>query len=220
MAGADTTLQETVPEQDNPPPQESELRGEVPGLAEEPPLADLFLRSPLRLAVCVAIVGAVAGVAAFRYDDIPHVIIVAVYGAILVVCAASDLATFRVPNVVTYPSVVLALLIGAFLPDSDFASAVVGGAVAGIVMLLALVMSRGGMGLGDVKLSIFVGVALGFPFIAPAMVLTAVAGGIVALFLLVFRLRGRKDAIPYAPFISAGAIAVMLWQGTAFFEIN
>jgi Flp pilus assembly protein protease CpaA len=112
----------------------------------------------------------------FRLPDLTHVIIIAVYSVILVVCAASDLATFRVPNVITYPSVLLALLIGALLPDSDLGSAVIGGAAAGIVMLLALIMSRGGMGLGDVKLSVFVGVALGWPFIAPAMILTAVAG--------------------------------------------
>lgn len=219
MARVDATLQESKPEQDQTLAQVTELTAEGPEPEEDVPLTDVFLRSPLRLGISAVIVAAIAVVAALRYDDISHIAIVTVYGAILVVCAASDLATFRVPNVVTYPAAVMALLIAAFLPDSDLVAALIGGAVAGSLMLFALIVSRGGMGLGDVKLSTFVGLALGWPFVAPAMVLTAIAGGTVALLLLVLRVKGRKDPIPYAPFISAGAVVVMLWQGTAFIEI-
>jgi len=169
---------------------------------------------PLFAAITVALVIG----AAVRYEDISHIAVVAVYIAVFVACAATDLVSYRVPNVITYPAILFAFLIGAFLPDADFSAALLGGATAGGLMLFSLVVSRGAMGLGDVKLATFAGLALGWPLIAPALVLMAVSGGVTALILLLFGLRGRKDPIPYAPFISAAAVAVILWQGTVFVE--
>jgi prepilin signal peptidase PulO-like enzyme (type II secretory pathway) len=48
----------------------------------------------------------------------------------------------------------------------------------------------------------------------------AFAGGIAAVFLLLSGLRKRGEPIPYAPFISAGALAVLLWQGAAFASLT
>jgi len=170
---------------------------------------------PLFAAIAIAlIIGA-----AVRYSDISHIAVVAVYIAVLVACAASDLATYRVPNVITYPAIIFAFLIGAFLPDADFPAALIGGAGAGGFMLFSLIVSRGAMGLGDVKLATFAGLALGWPLIVPALFLMALSGGLTALILLLSGLRGRKDPIPYAPFISAAAVAVILWQGTVFVDI-
>ena len=169
---------------------------------------------PLFAAITVALVIG----AAVRYEDISHIAVVAVYIAVFVVCAATDLTSYRVPNVITYPAILFAFLVGAFLPDADFSAALIGGASAGGLMLFSLVISRGAMGLGDVKLATFAGLALGWPLIAPALVLMALSGGVTALILLLFGLRGRKDPIPYAPFISAAAVAVILWQGTVFVE--
>ena len=169
---------------------------------------------PLFAALAVALVIG----AAVRYEEISQIAVVAVYIAVFVACAATDLTSYRVPNVITYPAILFALLVGAFLPDADFPAALIGGAAAGGLMLFALVVSRGAMGLGDVKLATFAGLALGWPLIAPALVLMAVSGGATAAVLLLFRLRGRKDPIPYAPFISTAAVVVILWQGAAFVE--
>ncbi len=170
---------------------------------------------PLSAAIAVAlIIGA-----AVRYDDISHIAVVAVYIAVLVACAATDLTTYRVPNVITYPAIVFAFLIGAFFPDADFPAALIGGAAGGGFMLFSLIVSRGAMGLGDVKLATFAGLALGWPLIVPALFLMALSGGFAAIVLLLSGLRGRKDPIPYAPFISAAAVAVILWQGTVFVDI-
>ena len=72
------------------------------------------------------------------------------------------------------------------------------------------------MGMGDVKLAFFVGFALGLSLGVAALLITAIAGGAVALLLLVTRIRDRRDPIPYAPFIAAGALYVVLVHGTAF----
>ncbi len=129
-------------------------------------------------------------------------VVVAVYIAVLVTCAATDLMSFRVPNVVTYPAALFAFLAAAFMPHGDLREALLGGALAAGFMLVVLVVSRGGMGLGDVKLSVFVGLALGWPLVGDSLFLMALAGGVAAVVLLATGLRSRKDPIPYAPFIS------------------
>jgi leader peptidase (prepilin peptidase)/N-methyltransferase len=82
-------------------------------------------------------------------------------------------------------------------------------------MLGVALVSRGGLGLGDVKLAGFAGLALGGPLILPALLITALAGGLAAAY-LALRGRRRGHPMPYAPFISGGALAVLLWQGSAF----
>jgi prepilin signal peptidase PulO-like enzyme (type II secretory pathway) len=169
------------------------------------------------------IVGATAGlfaIAASRYDDVSHLALVTAYVCVLLVCAATDALTFRVPNVVTYPAIVGALAAGAFMPGADLLEAIAGGALAGGVLLLPALLTGGvGMGIGDVKLAAFAGLALGFGNVAPALLFMALAGGAVAVLLLVSGLRKRGEPIPYAPFISAGALAALLWQGAAFVSL-
>jgi len=164
----------------------------------------------------IAIAAALIAGAAVRYRDAGEVAIVAVYIAVLVACAATDLTSFRVPNAITYPATLFALLASALMPHGDLRAALGGAATAAGFMIVALVISRGAMGLGDVKLAVFAGLALGWPLIGDALLLMALSGGAVAVVLLATRLRGRRDPIPYAPFISAATIALILWQGTAF----
>lgn len=164
----------------------------------------------------VALTAALVVGAAVRYHDAGETAVVAVYIAVLVACAASDLSSFRVPNAITYPATLFALLASAFMPHGDLREALGGAGTAAGFMIVALVISRGAMGLGDVKLAIFAGLALGWPLIGDALLLMALSGGLVAVVLLATRIKGRRDPIPYAPFISAAAIAVILWQGTSF----
>jgi prepilin signal peptidase PulO-like enzyme (type II secretory pathway) len=51
------------------------------------------------------------------------------------------------------------------------------------------------------------------------MLIMAMSGGLAAAILLVTKLRGKGDPIPYAPFIAGGALVSMLISGTAFYSI-
>ncbi len=136
----------------------------------------------------------------------------------LLVVAVIDVRTRRIPNRLTYPlTPALAVLLGvaALLQgDPDVAlRAVLGGAAAfGALYLLALI-NPAGMGYGDVKLAAFIGVGLGY--LGWAHVVLGVfgaffLGGTVAIVLLVTRLRGRKDMLPFGPYLSAAALLAVL----------
>ena len=138
------------------------------------------------------------------------------YAAVLIICTGTDVIAFRVPNVVTYPAVLGAIAIGMIIPDANRLNVLAGGMLTGCTFAIMYIATRGGMGMGDVKLSFFVGFALGLKFGALAMLATAMAGGVIAGFLLIFRKAGRRDPMPYGPFISIGMLYIMLMEGTAF----
>jgi leader peptidase (prepilin peptidase)/N-methyltransferase len=205
-----------VPSEEIGAPAEERLTAVPLGEAGRARLATLIGEGPLwrRPALVVSTMAAFA-VAAARYEEPAQAAVISAYAAVFIACTATDLMAFRVPNVITYPAAVGAVLAAVLMPHGNLKEALIGGAVgAGLLLVIALI-SRGGLGLGDVKLAGFAGLALGGPLILPALMITTFAGGLVAAY-LVLRLRHRHHPMPYAPFIAAGALALLLWQGSAF----
>ena len=102
---------------------------------------------------------------------------------------------------------VLQLATGAVGFWSMWLGALVGG---GLLLAMAII-SQGGMGGGDVKFAAALGFWLGWPGILLGLFIGFVAGGLVSLLLLVSGLRGRKDFIPFGPFIALGAWIALLY---------
>jgi leader peptidase (prepilin peptidase)/N-methyltransferase len=156
-----------------------------------------------------------------RYDDAGPLALILAYTCVLLMCAGTDLLAYRVPNVITYPAILLALLAGILMPGANWLETVTGGLVAGGILLLPALFTGGvGMGMGDVKLATFAGLAVGLPLVPPALLSMAISGGVVAVLLLVSRRRKRGEPIPYAPFISAGTLLTLLWYGSSFASLT
>lgn len=153
-------------------------------------------------------------VAGSRFD-VAQAALISLIVAGLLVCTATDLLRYRVPNVVTYPSIVVALLAAVFMPDADLQSAVIAALAAGFCFFVLAVITRGGLGLGDVKLAVLIGALLGLNAVA-AIFWGVVAGGVVIFALYATGVVGRKEPVPYAPFLAIAAISVALLQGAAF----
>ena len=205
-----------VPAAEEATPPEDHPVTASPSEAGRARLTTLIGEGPMwRRPALVAITGAAFAVAAARYEEPGQAALVSAYAAVLITCAATDLLAFRVPNVITYPAAGGALLAAVLMPRGNLSEALIGGAVGGGLLLAMAIISRGGLGIGDAKLAGFAGLALGGPLIFPALLITTVAGGVAAVCLALY-LRRRDFPVPYAPFISAGALAVLLWQGSAF----
>ena len=84
-------------------------------------------------------------------------------------------------------------------------------AVGGGVLLLIAVLTRGGMGGGDIKFMAVLGLWLGWPYIVITMLMSFIIGGVVGLVLLLLKRKGRKDFIPFGPFIAAAAYITFLY---------
>ena len=121
-------------------------------------------------------------------------------------------------NKVVYPGMVLALIFSPFWvglqagwPDIGVLSSLLGGATGFLFLFVPFLIYPGGMGGGDVKLAGLGGLATGFPQAIIAVFIGIIGGGLVALFLLISRLRGRRDPIPFGTFLAVGIMATLLW---------
>ena len=163
----------------------------------------------------------------WHYRLSPELGVMAFYACLFIVIFVIDLEHSLILNKVVYPSMVVALLL-SLLPESwlsheawltiviepGIASAALGGAIGFVVFLLIALVSRGGMGWGDVKLAALIGLATGFPLVFVAIIMAAILGGIVAVVLLATRRRGRREMIPFGPFLAVAAMATLLWGST------
>jgi len=145
--------------------------------------------------------------------------IVLFYISLFMVILVIDLEHGLILNKIVYPALVVALLLSVFftifLPDVSIvpgiARAAIGGGIAFVFFFLVVIVSRGGMGFGDVKLAALIGLAAGFPLVIVALIMGVILGGLAAVILLGFKIRKRKEAIPFGPFLAVAAIVTLLW---------
>lgn len=127
-----------------------------------------------------------------------------------VLVAAGLLAgsVFYIPILIDYWTAGLPawLLISQNVLDSIYGMLLGGG-----VLLLIFLVSRGGMGAGDIKLMAMIGFYVGLRSTAVVMLLGFFIGALVGvLFMIIGRLT-RKDALPFAPFLSAATLIEVFW---------
>jgi leader peptidase (prepilin peptidase)/N-methyltransferase len=135
-----------------------------------------------------------------------------VFCAALVVVTATDLTHRIVPNVVVLPAAaIVCALMTAADPSPEWAIA---GLAAAAFLLVVALAYPGGMGMGDVKLALLMGVALGRT-VAVALPLGMVLALVPAVVLFARHGSGaRKMAIPFAPFLALGSV-IALFAGDA-----
>jgi len=133
------------------------------------------------------------------------------FALIMVIVLFVDLDHRIIPNAVTYPGLALGLLLALPAGPRDFLASAAAALGAGLLFFLIAVVSRGGMGGGDVKLAAVMGAFLGWPVIAAALFISFTLGGLVGLALLVSGRRRRKDPVPFGPFLAVGGLAALFW---------
>lgn len=141
------------------------------------------------------------------------------YISLFMVILVIDLEHGLILNKIVYPALVIALLLSVFftifLPQvaivPHIARAAIGGGIGFVVFFLIVIVSRGGMGFGDVKLAALIGLATGFPLVIVALIMGMILGGLAAVTLLGFKIKKRKEAIPFGPFLAVAAIVTLLW---------
>lgn len=131
---------------------------------------------------------------------------------LLTFVATFDLATRRVPNRAIVPAAAAAVALRAAFVHSRLVEALVAGAIALIVFLLIGLLTRGGIGMGDVKLAALLGLLLGRA-VLPALFVGVIAGGMASAAVLVARGGGRGHTIAYAPYLCfGGAVAILAFH--------
>ena len=153
-----------------------------------------------------------------RWPDTPDRVVLAIYLGALLVLAAIDLDQKLLPDVITLPLIPFAALtvilgIDPLLAGKDLAlgSAVAAGIGAPVLLLLTDRLFGGGLGMGDVKLSVSLGLMLGVSRLLAGFLVASIAGALVLLLLIVLRRLSLRSAVPFGPIlIAAGVIGSLL----------
>ena len=150
----------------------------------------------------------------WQYGPTLELGIISFYFCLLTVILVIDLEQGLILNKVVYPATAIALIIAAVTDTPGIVKALIGGGLGLGVMLLVALVFRGGMGWGDVKMAGLIGVMVGFPGILVALLLAIVGGGLTAVILLALKVRGRKETMPFGPFLSLATMVTLLWGDT------
>jgi leader peptidase (prepilin peptidase)/N-methyltransferase len=151
------------------------------------------------------------------------------YIALFTLVFVIDLEHGLILNRIIYPALLAALVIAVFVPPSQLAhisggvaylmdslprlgivQAAIGGGIGFVLFFLIVIVSRGGMGFGDVKLAALIGLVTGY-LAVEALLMGMILGGLVAVILLGFKIKKRKEAMPFGPFLAVAAVVTMLW---------
>ena len=159
------------------------------------------------------------GLAAWQYGLSIELAVALFYTGIFIVITVIDWEKGLILNKIVFPAIIAALLISTafsiFLPDIEIVPfigrAAIGGGIGLVLFLLIVIVSRGGMGWGDVKLALLIGLVSGFPLVFVALLIGVVLGGVVAVLLLALKIKKRQEAIPFGPFLAIAAIVTLLW---------
>ena len=99
----------------------------------------------------------------------------------------------------------------ALLPERAWTDALAGLLLGGGLMLVIFLVSRGGMGAGDLKLMALIGFFTGLRGTAIVMMLGFLVGALTGLLLMAMDRLKRKEAVPFAPFLALAALVNIFW---------
>lgn len=188
------------------------------------PRCEQRIGAPAYLVELAALAAAALVVAAVAGGGWPPAAAVALAGwaAVAVPLTFIDLAVHRLPDRLTLPAAgwVLAWLgvaaaVGGTGPAWIRAALAAGGCGLAFAVV-TLVFGERGFGLGDAKLALGAGALLGWvgwTALFAGLLLAFLGSGLVALALLVTRRVGRRDMLPFGPFLAAGTLAALAWVG-------
>jgi leader peptidase (prepilin peptidase)/N-methyltransferase len=178
-------------------------------------------RISIRYPAIELLTGVLFGLAAWKIRPTSDLIAYLPLLWVLVVLSFIDLEHKLLPNRIVFPSLVAGVVllgVAAALGPGVHAwvRALIGAALAFAVFLALAIISPRGMGMGDVKLSAVLGLALayqGWGRLFIGFLLAFGAGAVGGLALIATRRGGRKSEIPFGPYLALGTVAALLFGG-------
>ena len=153
----------------------------------------------------------------------PVLVVRSIFALVLVQVIFFDFEHRLILDRVMFPSMVLAALVGLsslVMPglglwiQAWWVGIAMGVAAGALFLLLSLagaaLFKAEALGFGDVKLAVFMGLLLGWPYTFTAIFYGVVLAGVVSIGVIVRR-RSMKGTIAYGPYLAAGAMIMLLY---------
>ncbi|MEC6747146.1 prepilin peptidase [Marinilactibacillus sp. XAAS-LB27] len=131
--------------------------------------------------------------------------------SMIVIVTVSDVAYQKIPNKILLFFLPIFILIQIFLPVVTFQSALIGTIMAFTLLLAIIILSKGGMGMGDLKYFTLFGFIFGWKLFLLLFLLSTIYGALVNGVLLATNKVTRKTKVPFGPYIGAAALTVLFF---------
>ncbi len=144
----------------------------------------------------------------YFYGWTPELVLGLLLIALIIPVTVSDLTYRKVPNQLLLVFSPVFIVYRSLYPLTPWWDALVGAAVALVLLLLIFLLSRGGMGMGDVKYYILFGFIFGLEQFFLLFLLSTLYGVIIGIIKMRVKGTGRKTKLAFAPFIGLAALTV------------
>jgi leader peptidase (prepilin peptidase)/N-methyltransferase len=163
-----------------------------------------------------ALTGALIGAAAYKYGYSYASLFAFIFVFALVALTFIDLDTFLLPDDIVLPLLWLGLLFNLNTGFTDIKSAVIGAVVGYMTLwtvywLFKLIRGKEGMGYGDFKLLAAIGAWFGWQMLPAVILLSAVVGSIIGIYMMLFKGKNKDSAIPFGPYLTLAGIAALFF---------
>jgi len=131
--------------------------------------------------------------------------------SVMIVVFLYDLKYYLILDIITLPSIVIVLILNLVI-GVEWQNLLISGIIGLSFFLIQFVVSRGKwIGGGDLRLGLLMGVALGWPLVLLAIMLSYISGSFVGVYLLVRNKKKWGSKLPLGVFLSVGTVVVVLW---------
>ncbi len=139
-----------------------------------------------------------------------------VFLSALTVITVIDLEHQLIPDRITLPAIAVGFAGSVAVGKNSWLEYALGVLLGGgiffvIIELSRIVLGVPGMGGGDMKLGAMIGAFVGWKLLLPGLFLAVFFGGVVAVALLAAGRKGRKDPLPFGPFLALGGAVSLFW---------
>ncbi|MCM3587662.1 prepilin peptidase [Mesobacillus maritimus] len=126
--------------------------------------------------------------------------------SLFIIIFVSDLAYMIIPDKVLLFFAGLFLLERIFIPLTPWWDSLLGAAVGFLLLLVIALVSKGGMGGGDIKLFAVIGFVVGTKTLLLSFFFSTLFGALIGIIGMAFGFVKKGKPIPFGPFIAAGTL--------------
>jgi leader peptidase (prepilin peptidase)/N-methyltransferase len=131
--------------------------------------------------------------------------------SLLLIISFIDIDYYCIPNSLIIVGLGIGVFFQIFFPYQLFLESIGGFFLGGGILFIIALVSRGGMGGGDIKLGGLIGFFLGWKMTLLSLFIAAFLSSITGIFFILLKKKSRKDPIPFGPFLSIGTFISILW---------
>ncbi|MBM7578833.1 prepilin peptidase [Jeotgalibacillus terrae] len=169
------------------------------------------LKIPVVYPVIEAATGLLFGLSFYIFGFSGELIISLIFVSLLITVTVSDIEYMIIPDRILLFFGAILIPLRIFVPLNPWWDAILGAAAGFVLLLLIAIVSRGGMGGGDIKLYAVIGLVLGVKLTLLSFFIATFIGTAAGLIAIYVKKKSRKEPIPFGPSIAAGALIAYFW---------